>query len=294
MSEVEISIVIPCYNRWSFLPNVIESIFSQTFKNWEIILIDDASDIAHNDIIQDARIEYLRLDQRKGSGHARNIGAAHSKGKFVLFVDDDMTLDPKYLENLLRIYKQKTDAGAVGGRLIYVHKRKFFDPNIFYDTPVKVGNLSGEVLGGFDRKTVDIVEVPVLHVVSLFKKEEFLSIGGFDETTYVGNRYREETDLFYRIRQTGSKLYFDPNTFARHFDIKSGGQRSNLMKTEFYVLLNHKRFLKKFYPNRCFLMMTCFVVRRFYDRTAQLFNKTTKVFRFRSWGEIGEDTSNEV
>jgi len=294
MPEAEISIIIPCCNRWSFLPNVIKSILSQTFENWEIILVDDASDVAHSAITQDARIKYLRLDQRRGSGHARNVGAIESKAKFVLFVDDDMTLDPNYLENLSRIYEQKQDAGAVGGRLIYVHKRKFFDSNTFYDTPVKVGDFSGEVLGGFDRKTVNIVEVPVLHVVSLIKKEEFLSIGGFDETTYIGNRYREETDLFYRIRQTGRKLYFDPNALACHFNVKSGGQRSNLIKTEIYVLLNHKRFLKKFYPNRCFRMLTCFVFRRFYDRTSQLFNKTSMVFRFKSWREIGEDARNEV
>ncbi len=154
MPEVDVSIIIPCYNRWSFLPNVIKSILSQTFENWEIILVDDASNNAHYTQTPDARIKYLRLDQRRGSGHARNIGASQSKGKFVLFVDDDIILSPTYLANLLRTYEQNQDAGAVGGRLIYVHKGKYFDSNTSYETPVKVGRFSGEVLGGFDRKTV--------------------------------------------------------------------------------------------------------------------------------------------
>ena len=222
------------------------------------------------------------------------LESRQSNGKFVLFVDDDITLSPNYLANLLQIYAKNQDAGAVGGRLIHVHKGKYFDSNASYDTPVKIGHFSGEVLGGFDRKTINTVEVPVLHVVSLIKKEDFLSINGFDETTYVGNRYREETDFFFRIREKGKKLYFDPNALAYHFDIKSGGQRSFFLKTEYFVILNHKKFLKKFYPNRWFRMLICFVFRRFYDRTIQLFRKTTRILRLRNWRDISENTSNEV
>ena len=294
LPEVTISIVIPCYNRWGFLPKVIGSISSQTFENWEVIIVDDASENTKYTPEQNGKVKYVRLDKRQGSGHARNIGVVQSKGEFILFVDDDTLLSSTYLENLLQTYSKHQDAGAVGGRLIYVHEEKYFDPNHSIQPPVKLGRYSGEVLGGFDRKTLGTVEVPFLHVISLIKREDFLSIGGFDETTYVGNRYREETDFFVRIRQTGKKLYFVPTALVYHYYIKSGGQRSGFLKTEYYVVLNHMKFLKKFYPSKCSRMLICFVFRRFYDRTAQLFSKTSRILRFRKWREISESTGVEV
>jgi GT2 family glycosyltransferase len=294
LPEVNVSIVIPCYNRWNFLPKVLDSIASQTFLNWEIVVIDDASETTQLALEQNGKVKYFRLDKRQGSGHARNVGAAQSLGEFILFVDDDTTLDSNYVESVLQTYNKHEDAGAVGGRLVYVHDEKYFDSDPSIGAPVRIGRYSGEVLGGFDRKTLNTVEVPFLHVISLVKREDFLSIGGFDETTYVGNRYREETDFFVRIRQIGKKLYFDPNALAYHYSLKSGGQRSGFLKTEYYVILNHKKFLRKFYPSKCSRMLVSFMFRRFYDRATQLLGKIARILRFRKWRDISEITSNKV
>lgn len=294
MSKVDVSIIIPCYNRWSFLPRVIESIVSQTFKNWEIIIIDDASNNTPIKLEQDERTRYYRLNERSGSGYARNFGVEHCNGEFILFVDDDVLIDPTYIASLLRVFEERPDAGSVGGRLTYVKEGKYRNSKAFYDTPVRFGRFSGEVLGGFDRKTEGVVEVPVLHVVSLLKREDFLTLGGFDELTYVGNRYREETDFFMRIRKTGKKLFYCPTALVYHFDVESGGQRLPLVKNEYYVLLNHMRFLRKFYSAKWFYMFVCFVFRRFYDRASQLFSKTVRISRPSSWRKFSERMENEV
>ena len=293
MPKVNVSIIIPCYNRWSFLPRVIESIASQTCKNWEIIIIDDASDNTPIKLEQDERIRYFRLNERRGSGYARNFGVEHCDGEFILFVDDDALIDPTYIASLLQVFEERPDAGTVGGRLIYVKEGKYRNSKAFYDTPVRFGRFSGEVLGGFDRKTEGVVEVPVLHVVSLLKREDFLTIGGFDELTYVGNRYREETDLFMRIQKTGKKLFYCPTALVYHFDVEGGGQRLPLFKNEYYVLLNHMRFLRKFYSAKWFYMFFCFVFRRFYDRASQLFSKTVRVSRPSSWRKFSDKMENE-
>jgi GT2 family glycosyltransferase len=243
---------------------------------------------------QNGRTRYFRLDERRGSGYARNFGVKHSIGEFILFVDDDTILSPTYLASLLQTFKEHNNIGAIGGRLMYVKKGRYFDSKTFYDTPVKIGRFSGEILGSFDRKTESLVEVPVLHVISLFKKDYFLTIGGFDEATYVGNRYREETDLFMRIRGTGKKLLYYPNALVYHCNIESGGQRLPLLKNEYYVLLNHMKFLKKFYSTKWFYMFVCFVFRRFYDRASQLFSKTVRISRPSSWRKFSERMENEV
>ena len=102
MPKVDVSIIIPCYNRWSFLPKVIESIVFQTFKNWEIIIIDDASNNTPIKLEQNERTRYFRLDERRGSGYARNFGVEHCNGEFILFVDDDALIGPTYIASLLR------------------------------------------------------------------------------------------------------------------------------------------------------------------------------------------------
>jgi len=271
MPKVEVSIVIPIHNRWSFLPKVIEEISSQTFKDWEIVIVDDASDATPCALTKNERIRYFKLNRRKGSGYARNFGAKRSHGNFILFVDDDTIPSPTYLEGLLMAYEQDQNVGAVGGRLVYIKdENEYFNRETIYDTPVKIGAFSGEILGSFDRKTKSTVEVPVLHTLSLLRKDDFLKIGGFDETTYVGNRYREETDLFLRIRQSGRKLLYNPNVIIYHFDLRSGGQKLPLIKYEYYVLLNHILFLKKFYSPKWFSMLFCFVFRRLYDRGSQI------------------------
>ena len=294
MSKVDVSVIIPCHNRWSFLPKVMSSIVSQTFNNLEIIVIDDASDNFPSKLELNERTKYFRLNERRGSGYARNFGVEHCSGKFILFVDDDVVLSPTYIASILQVSYDHSDAGAVGGRLLYVKEGECQEYGSFYATPVRLGGFSGEVLGGFDRRTHDIVEVPVLHVVSLLKKEDFLVLGGFDELTYVGNRYREETDLFMRIRETGHKLFYCPTALAYHFAVESGGQRLPLLKNEYYVLLNHTRFLQKYYSTKWFFMLIFFVFRRLYDRAVQLFSKTTKFSHPKRWRKVSERMEDQV
>jgi GT2 family glycosyltransferase len=294
MSSIEVSVIIPCYNRWSFLPEVISSIVSQTFNNWEIILVDDASDSSWAKLEANERTKYFRLSKRCGSGHARNFGVEQAKGRFILFVDDDVVLSPTYIASVLKIFYDHDDAGAVGGRLFYVKEGSFEQNETLFDTPVRLGEFSGEVLGNFDRRTQGIVEVPVLHVVSLLKKEDFLALGGFDERTYVGNRYREETDLFMRMRKAGKKILYSPTARAYHFAISFGGQRAPLLKSEYFVLVNHARFLSKYYSSKWSLMFISFIFRRFYDRTNQLFNKTNKFLHPERWRKYSERMETQV
>lgn len=101
-----ISIIIPCYNCALTLKNTVESIQSQTYKNYEIILVDDGSqdetwnvikEIKKNNIV---RIKILH-QINKGVSFARNAGLLLSCGEYVVFIDADDLIAPKYLEYLI-------------------------------------------------------------------------------------------------------------------------------------------------------------------------------------------------
>jgi len=88
-----ISIITACYNKASFILETIESVQQQTYKNWELIIIDDASSDYSKEIISkylfDKRIQLIANKQNKGANYSRNLGIKTARGKYVFFLDAD-------------------------------------------------------------------------------------------------------------------------------------------------------------------------------------------------------------
>lgn len=100
--EDKISIVTPVYNAESFLERTILSVISQTYKNWELILIDDDSNDRSAEIISqyqntDKRIRYIKLSENQGAAVARNQGIQMATGSFLAFLDSDDVWSPEKL-----------------------------------------------------------------------------------------------------------------------------------------------------------------------------------------------------
>lgn len=274
MPPPKVSVIIPTYNRWSILTKSLTLLKNQSLKDFEVIIVDDASEQAPPKLESDIR--YFRLKKRTGSPAARNLGASRAKGKYLLFLDDDIILSRKYIEELFRNIEADENASAIAGRLIYVKNGVFSAPEKIFSEPVKVAKFSGDMVGSFDRKTRKIVESPTLHIAAMVRKVDFQLIGGFDSKTYAGNYFREETDLFFRLKRAGKKLVFDPSAVAYHVEVGAGGQRFNVVMYEYYVFRNHVKFLQKFFGRKWPIMSFFFFFRRFYERLKQLFYMTLR------------------
>ena len=99
-----LSIVIPVYNEERYISRCLNSLFSQTFSSFEIIIVNDGSTDRTGEIItdfssRDARISVINIDH-KGAGEARNIGLANIKGKYISILDADDEYDPNMLTTL--------------------------------------------------------------------------------------------------------------------------------------------------------------------------------------------------
>lgn len=93
-SEKLVSIITPVYNCEKLLPKTIESVISQTYKNWEMILVDDCTPDNSAEIIKkyskkDNRIKYFKLEENSGAAIARNKALKESKGRFIAYLDAD-------------------------------------------------------------------------------------------------------------------------------------------------------------------------------------------------------------
>ncbi|WP_051091850.1 glycosyltransferase family 2 protein [Methylosarcina fibrata] len=103
--QVKYSVVVPAYNRGEFLHKLLDSVFKQTYQNFELIIVDDGSTDNTRDLIksnQDARTKYIYQDNGGGS-KARNTGIDAAQGYYIAFLDSDDAFMPNHLENALTV-----------------------------------------------------------------------------------------------------------------------------------------------------------------------------------------------
>lgn len=122
--EELITIVVPVYKVEKYIDKCINSILKQTYKNLEIILVDDGSpdtcgEICDNYAKQDARIKVIHKENG-GLSDARNAGIDIAKGKYISFIDSDDYIDSEYIELLYKtIIKDETDMAISAHKVIY-------------------------------------------------------------------------------------------------------------------------------------------------------------------------------
>ena len=115
------SIVVPTYNRPDSLPLAVQSVLDQTFADWELVVVDDASSADVSAVLgpylDDPRIRVVRRPTNGGAPAARNTGTRHATGRFICFLDDDdIYLKDKLAHQVPALDGASPDIAAVGGR----------------------------------------------------------------------------------------------------------------------------------------------------------------------------------
>lgn len=112
-NEELVSIITPVYNAEKFLKDTIETVQNQTYKNWELILVNDCSKDKSEEIINhyskgDKRIRLINLEKNSGSATARNTAIENSKGRYIAFLDaDDLWIKEKLSKQIQFMKKEK-------------------------------------------------------------------------------------------------------------------------------------------------------------------------------------------
>jgi len=126
-----VSCIIPTYNRANFVERAIQSVLNQTYKNIEVIVVDDGSEDNTKEVvlsIKDERIKYIRLHRNFGAAFARNVGIANANGDFIAFLDDDDYFLPEKIEKQVELMLKDSSVGVCytevyheveDGKLIY-------------------------------------------------------------------------------------------------------------------------------------------------------------------------------
>ena len=172
MNEPLVSIITPVYNAERFLSDTIKSVQNQTYKNWEILLIDDCSKDNSAQIIKefkkyDNRIKYIKLKKNSGASVSRNEGIRNAKGRFISFVDSDDIWKPEKLEIQIK-YMLKENLGFTFTSYRYMKENGELT-NKIAKAPSKInynGLLKNTIIGCstvvIDREIVDYFEMPLV------------------------------------------------------------------------------------------------------------------------------------
>lgn len=110
MENALVSVIIPTFNAEKYISDTIISVQNQSYQNWEIILVDDASTDETKTIIApflaDRRIQFYPLGKNSGTGVARNFGVSKAAGKYIAFLDADDLWKPEKLEKQIDFLKK--------------------------------------------------------------------------------------------------------------------------------------------------------------------------------------------
>ena len=212
--EPLISVIVPVYKVEQYLGRCVKSLLAQTYKNTEIILVDDGSPDNCPKMCDDyaAKYEKIRVihQENKGLSGARNTGIDHAKGEYLSFVDSDDLWSPHFLESLYRALTEN-DADISQCRWEYMHGdelKEAYNPEAKYECFT-----SRKMLANL------YIQTGAYYVVAwnkLYKKELFTNI------RYPEGRIHEDEATTYKLFDLAKKCVFVDNALYGYF-VGSGG-----------------------------------------------------------------------
>ncbi len=208
-SDPKVSIVMPAYNVAPYIGETLESVFAQTFGDYEVIVVNDGS--PDTEQLESAlgpfrdRICYLKQNNR-GAAAARNVALRAARGEFIAFLDADDLWLPNYLEEQMRLI-QEQDCDLVGADAINFGPSPF-EGRTFMDVVMPPGPVTGTItflgLVGAEQSLVTSGVVARLQPI--------LDLGLFDE----GLRNSQDFDLWLRLVHSGARLVYQRRVLLRY------------------------------------------------------------------------------
>jgi GT2 family glycosyltransferase len=246
-----ISVVVPTYSREKVLRDSLVDVLNQDYPTFEVLVVDQTpthepeTQAYLDELVAAGKIRLFHLDWASLPG-ARNYAVRRSMGEIILFIDDDVQLTPGFLAAHAKNYVHHPEIGAVAGRV--------FDR-------MKLGDSGGELeIEYLPPQAMDPgiawYHIDLVHTIKpqqvltargcnmSFRQDIFTKHGlRFDER-FKGSAVREESDFCLRLRQTGYKIWYDPDAFLVHLGEETGGCHDISMRSlQYQITFYHNHFL---------------------------------------------------
>jgi GT2 family glycosyltransferase len=242
----KVSIVIVNFNQARLALGCIGSIVEHTKScEYEIIVVDNGSSAGEVAILESVsdQINLIRLDRNMFFGEASNIGAEHTTGDLVLFLNNDIKVTHRWIEPLLAALEAEYRAGAVGPKILH--------PNndlLEAGAVIRADGWGIQIGKGGMKLPCDFVESTRITdycsaACLLMGKKLFLDLGGFDPI--FDPAYFEDVDLAIRLRSIGLFTYYCGASVVYHEESATSNRIWSAEERNNYIAANHERLMQR-------------------------------------------------
>jgi GT2 family glycosyltransferase len=250
-----ISIVIVSWNSSSHLPACLISLHTQTFQNFEVVIVDNGSKDGSIDGLEikwpGLNLKITRLEQNLGFAIANNIGARLARGKWLALLNADAFPEPNWLEQLIFAARKNPKFTFFSSRQI-----QFNHPDLL-DGAGDEYHVSGLAWRRYYNHTQDEYGTEPEEVFSacaaaaLYSREDFLRVEGFDKDYFS---YFEDVDLSFRLRLIGGRCLYVPTAIIYHVGSASAGKMS-----DFVIYHGHRNLVWAYFKNMPALLFLAYL-----------------------------------
>lgn len=221
MVDPAVSIIIVHYKTKGLTTKCIESIYTSTFQDFEIIVVDNASNDGAGVEIKELypHVKWIYNESNEGFGRANNLGILHAKGEYILLLNSDVQVNKDTLGTCLAEIEAIEDCGALGCKLLNpdgtIQKSQYFHVDDFH------GVLKNNILFSHLMYKEPAILKAVMGAFMLIPSKIIQEVGDFDPDFFM---YAEEMELCKRIVSAGYSINYTRKAFAFH---EHGASSSN-------------------------------------------------------------------
>jgi glycosyltransferase involved in cell wall biosynthesis len=228
----QLTIHMLTYNRAHFIKQAIDSVLSQTFQDFELLILDDASTDNTSELIQpyliDSRIKYIKNEQNLGITKNRNKALSLSQGEYIAVLDsDDYWTDNNKLQKQINFLNKDNDHVLVGTNIIIVDENNNLIKKVKYPS------------SNFTIKKLLLIKNLFCHSSVIYRKKEILDLGCYDENLSIWEDY----DLWLKIglKYKFANLNIFTTAYRRHGNQSNSEKKQIGRDAQIYIINKYKK-----------------------------------------------------
>lgn len=272
----KVSVIMPCFNDGEYIEASIESVLGQTFKEIELIIINDGStDLKTIEILKSTSNPKIKIlnTENFGPSAARNFGIEHAVGNYILPLDADDKIHPDYIEKCVEQLDNNPNVG-----IVYCFAELFGEQSGRWHLPEY----------SFESMLLD----NIIFVSSMFRKKDWEDIGGFNQNLIHG---MEDYDFWISILEKEREVVQLKEVYF-YYRIKNISRTSKFMDNSLNVkstyrelYLNHLEFYKKYQKEYAMVLRDALIDQIYLNKKltnlGPMLNKVKKIGIIRNWAK---------
>lgn len=239
-----VSVVVVTLNNSDLLKKCLESIEAQSYKNIELIVVDNGSSENIKSLLEWDFVDvvYIRLDKNHGFAGGNNVGIKKAKGDYVALINNDAVASPAWIESMVTVAEADPVVGQVASIIKDGDNTDILDS---MGLGVAFDGMSKQARCGEDVPDMKLPEEALMPsgCACMFRSSALKKVGLFDEDFFA---YCEDADLGLRLRFAGWKAVTAPGGVVTHYHSMTTGRYS--IKKVFFVERNHFWVAVKNFP----------------------------------------------